>query len=114
MNFSGKQNVYLEIAERYKEYIRLGVIKSGERLPSVRTAAVELGVNPNTVARAYSVLEREGFIHTLPKKGFFVSGGESEAEEQNDRKSLIYALFEAGISKETLIEWIEEVYGEND
>ena len=61
-NFSGKQDVYIEIAERYREYIELGVIKCGEKLPSVREAAEELGVNPNTIARAYNLLEEKGYI----------------------------------------------------
>ena len=47
-SFFTKRDVYLEIAERYEKYITLGVIKTGERLPSVRVAAGELGVNPNT------------------------------------------------------------------
>lgn len=116
MNFSGKQDIYLEIAEKYKEYIRLGIIKNGEKLPSVREAAEELGVNPNTVARAYSKLEDEGFVCSLPKKGAFVIYGKDSERRANepDKKNVIYALKSMGISKHSLIEWIEEVYGEND
>lgn len=112
-DFSGKQDVYLEIAERYKEYIRLGIIKNGEKLPSVRGAAGELGVNPNTVARAYSLLEAEGYIRALPKKGAFVIFEESESEEP-DKKNVIIALKNMGVSRSTLQKWIEEVYGDDD
>ena len=109
--FSGKQDIYLEIAEKYKEYIRLGIIKNGEKLPSVRTAAGELGVNPNTIARAYSKLEEEGYICALPKKGVFVTyDGEKAQKSTPDKKLVIVNLREMGISKEALIEWIEEVY----
>ena len=111
--FSGKQDVYLEISERYKEYIRLGIIKNGEKLPSVRVAAGELGVNPNTVARAYSQLEAEGYIRALPKKGAFVIF-ENEEGGEPDKKNVISALRDMGISRSTLEKWIEEVYGEND
>lgn len=111
--FSGKQDVYLEIAERYKEYIRLGIIKNGEKLPSVRSAAGELGVNPNTVARAYSLLEAEGYIRALPKKGAFVIFEESESEEP-DKKNVIFALKDMGVSRSTLQKWIKEVYGDDD
>jgi GntR family transcriptional regulator len=114
MRFSGKQDVYLEIAERYKEYIKLGVIKIGEKLPSVRAAAGELGVNPNTVARAYSMLEAEGYIRALPKKGAFVIWDKGASDDAPDKKNVIFALRDMGISKDTLIEWIEEVYGKND
>lgn len=116
-NFSGKQDVYIEIAERYREYIRLGIIKNGEKLPSVREAAEELGVNPNTIARAYHLLEEEGYIMALPKKGAFVIFGQEAAAgrekgELADGKSVIRALREKGIDKETVLRWIEEVYEE--
>ena len=114
LNFSGKQDVYIEIAEKYKEYIRLGIIKDGEKLPSVREAAGELSVNPNTVARAYSRLEEEGFARSLPKKGAYVTYSNSQTVETPDRRAQIYALRDMGIDKQTLLNWIEEVYGEND
>ena len=110
LNFSGKQDVYIEIAEKYKEYIELGVYKNGEKLPSVREAAGELGVNPNTIARAYTLLEEEGYVCSLPKKGAFVIFGEPQEREEPDKKAVIYALRDMGISKKTLLEWIEEVY----
>ncbi len=114
-HFSGKSEVYLEIAEKFKEYIQLGLIGQGEKLPSVRSTAAELGVNPNTVARAYSVLESEGFIRTLPKKGVYVTtpdeGGGSRDE---DKKSVIRVLRDTGVSKSQLISWIEEVYADHD
>ena len=111
--FTGKQDVYLEIAEQYKEYIKLGVIKTGEKLPSVRTLAGELGVNPNTVARAYSVLEEEGLVKALPKKGAFVTFGEPSGVEP-DQKNVIYALKDMGVSRKSILKWIEEVYTDND
>ena len=110
LNFKGKHDVYLEVAERYKEYIKLGIIKVGEKLPSVRTVASELGVNPNTVAKAYSVLESEGFAKALPKKGVFVIYNE---DDSNSEKKLLYVLKEQGVSRETLIKWIEEVYADD-
>ena len=113
LNFSGKQDVYIEIAEKYKEYIKLGVIKNGEKLPSVREAAGELGVNPNTIARAYGLLEKEGFIKALPKKGAFVIFGEDEKKFEPDKRAVISALKDMGIGKETLIKWIEEVYNDD-
>ena len=110
LNFSGKQDVYLEIAQKYKEYIELGIIQNGEKLPSVRTAAGELGVNPNTVAKAYAVLEEQGYICALPKKGAFVTFSEANAEKEDERKKMLYDLRDAGVDKETLLKWIEEVY----
>ena len=109
--FSGKQDVYLEIAEKYKEYIKIGVFKNGEKLPSVREAAGELGVNPNTIAKAYDKLAEEGYIRALPKKGAFVIYGNDEQKKaEPDKISVIYALRDMGVSKETIEKWIEEVY----
>ena len=50
--FIGKQDGYLEIANKYEGYITNGLYKAGDKLPSVRAVAAELGVNPNTVAKA--------------------------------------------------------------
>ena len=79
-SISAKREVYLEIAERYEKYITLGVIKPGEKLPSVRAAATELRVNPNTVQRAYTLLEEKGLIRSMPKKGAFVIFGKKNEE----------------------------------
>lgn len=114
----GKQDVYIEVADRYKEYIKLGIIKKGEKLPSVRTAAGELSINPNTVAKAYSLLEEDGFIRSLPKKGAYVIyDGEGldkkDAEDFSKERDFIKQLKENGIDKQTILKIIEEVY-DND
>ena len=115
-SFSSKRDVYLEIYERYEKYITLGVIKSGEKLPSVRTAATELRVNPNTVQRAYALLEEKGLIRSLPKKGAFVIYGDDTQEKSETFKALTAAIInlkEQGISQDRIISVIEEVY-QND
>lgn len=77
---SGKRNIYEEIVETYAKYIRTGALRAGEKLPSCRGLAMQLGINPNTVERAYSELEKRGLIRTLPKKGAFVQEKTGEAE----------------------------------
>lgn len=124
--FSGKQDVYLEIAKYYEKHILLGVLRTGDKLPSVRAAAGELGVNPNTVARAYARLEEMGYVRALPKKGAFVTYTpdtkieikEEKKEETTDTAALIcrntvIALKDSGISRAALLALIEEVY-DND
>ena len=116
LNFSGKQDVYIEIAEKYMEYIKLGLIKNGEKLPSVRDAAVELGVNPNTIARAYGLLEEKGYVRALPKKGAFVIYGEDDVEESSaiDARPILLELKNKGIRYEDLISQAKEVFDKND
>ncbi len=111
----GKRDVYIEVAEKYENYIRLGVLRDGDKLPSVRTAAAELGVNPNTVQKAYVLLEEKGLICSLPKKGAFVtylgdaSGNISDTRRANAVKT-VHELKEQGITLEELNEIIREVF----
>jgi len=113
--FSGKREIYLEVAEKYESYIKLGILSPGEKLPSVRAAAQEMGINPNTMARAYSYLEERGLIYTLPKKGVYVSspeeGNKNEAILTNEARELLASLKEKGLSRAALATLIEEVYG---
>ena len=114
--FSTKRDVYLEIAARYEKYIILGVIKPGEKLPSVRVAAGDLGVNPNTVQRAYSLLEEKGFIRSMPKKGAYViykRGHTQTDESRGELTRILMKLKDKGFSKSDISSVLEEVY-QND
>lgn len=66
--------IYLQLIEQIKRSVALGVLASGEQLPTVKQLAIDLTVNPNTVARAYRDLERDGVIETAPGRGSFVRG----------------------------------------
>ena len=114
---TGKRDVYIEVAERYEKYIRIGVLRDGDKLPSVRVAANELGVNPNTVQKAYTLLEEQGLICSLPKKGAFVTYT-GEATQENDRRTEIYKalseLKEKGIEYGVIADILKEVYDDRD
>jgi GntR family transcriptional regulator len=66
--------IYLQIIEQIKRSIALGVLQAGEQLPTVKQLALDLTVNPNTVAKAYRELERDQVIETAPGRGSFVRG----------------------------------------
>jgi GntR family transcriptional regulator len=66
--------IYLQIIEQVKRSVALGILQAGEQLPTVKQLAIDLTVNPNTVARAYRDLERERVIETAPGRGSFVRG----------------------------------------
>lgn len=66
--------IYLQIIEQIKRSVALGVLQAGEQLPTVKQLALDLTVNPNTVARAYRELERDDVIETSPGRGSFVRG----------------------------------------
>ncbi len=65
--------IYSQIAEQVGQAIARGQLSVGDRLPPVRKLAAELVINPNTVARAYEVLERSGLLTTKTGSGTFVS-----------------------------------------
>jgi GntR family transcriptional regulator len=72
--------IYLQLIEQVKRSVALGVLAPGERLPTVKQLATDLTINPNTVARAYRELERDGVIETSVGRGSFVrSDGASDA-----------------------------------
>lgn len=73
VNTSSGVPVYLQIAAQVKQAVAAGALKQGDALLSVRKLAAELRVNPNTVARAYQDLEREGVIRTVPGGGTYVA-----------------------------------------
>lgn len=115
LSFSGKQDVYLEIARRFEEYIKTGIYKNGDKLPSVRVEAGELGVNPNTVARAYSYLEEKGFIRALPKKGAYVIYVSDDDSKNNEKEAILHAkevlssLRDLGMTYDEINELVKEV-----
>lgn len=110
VRLSGKSNIFEEIAQEYERYIRLGAFREGEKLPSVRALAEQLGVNPNTVERAYALLEERGMVRTLPKKGVFVCAREDALSEARRH---IFALRSAGMSREQVLLAVEQVYSED-
>jgi GntR family transcriptional regulator len=106
--------IYLQIIEQIKRSVALGVLQSGEQLPTVKQLAIDLTVNPNTVARAYRELEREQVIETAPGRGSFVrANGVTESPRvaaEIGRDALDVAMREAksvGLTKTVVAELFE-------
>ncbi len=114
VRLQGKKNIYEEIVEEFARYIRLGVLREGEKLPSCRALAIQLGINPNTVERAYSELEEQGLIRTFPKKGVFVHIRPDATEHAlEETKRHLREIRSAGLSKETVVALLDEIYSES-
>ena len=79
MEFSEPKGIYLQIADQIRERVLDGDWRAGERIPSIRELAVELGVNPNTVTKSYQRLVERGIISSRRGLGYFVS---DDAREQ--------------------------------
>ena len=112
--------IYEQLYRKVIELILKGVLTEQEKLPSVRSLATELSVNPNTVAKAYSLLERDGIIYSLAGRGSFIAKPDKLLAQERvltDFDTAVRHALEIGIEKETLqnrIETIQETQkGEN-
>ena len=114
INLQGKESIYEQIRIQIEKFIKAGILKPNDRLPSVRSLAEELGINPNTVMKAYQELEKNGYIYTLNKKGVFVSGnGEDNREKINsDVLNMLKTIRDEGVSKKEVLDLLDQVYGE--
>lgn len=65
--------IYEQIYKQLLEYITTGLLQTNDKLPSIRELSSSIHINPNTVVKAYRLLEEQGFIYSLPGKGSFVS-----------------------------------------
>lgn len=73
IDFTSRVPIYEQICNNVIKLASAGVFKSGDRLPPVRTVAKEIGVNPNTVAKAYRTLEIDGYIYSTVGRGTFMT-----------------------------------------
>jgi GntR family transcriptional regulator len=73
LTLQGGAPIHRQIRDQIRAYIAAGQLRPGEQLPTIRTVAVELAVNPNVVRRAYAELEREGWLSTEEGTGIFVA-----------------------------------------
>ena len=84
--------IYRQLIEQIRQAIARGRLRAGSRLPSVRVMSRELVVNPNTVARAYTELERDGVLNTRQGLGVFVAEPQAELSAAARRERLSSAL----------------------
>ncbi|HKS82244.1 MAG TPA: GntR family transcriptional regulator [Candidatus Acidoferrales bacterium] len=111
--------LYLQIESQVKHAVAAGALKQGDALPSVRKMASELRINPNTVARAYQDLERDGLIRTVPGGGTYVAGngpGLLKAEKLRRLRPFAMQLAVEGtqlrLQPEEIVKLVEEALSE--
>lgn len=73
LDLKDSRPIYEQIVDKFRLLIINGVLKSEDKMPSVRTLAMDLSINPNTIQKAYGELERQGYIYTVKGRGNFVS-----------------------------------------
>ncbi len=115
IDYQSKTPLYEQIVERFQMLILKGILKPDEQLPSVRSLALKLAINPNTIQKAYTQLEQLGYIYPIKGRGNFVSGTDKLADEQrlkyfNDLKSLVTYGIDLGIRSEDCLSFIKQLY----
>ncbi|MBQ1687959.1 MAG: GntR family transcriptional regulator [Lachnospiraceae bacterium] len=108
IDYKDSRPIYEQIVEKFKNLILKGVLTTDEKLPSVRSLALELAINPNTIQKAYAQLERDGFIYTVKGRGNFVAEKEDLVMEKKEEilaelRQLLLMAKEVGIQKEELL-----------
>ena len=116
LDYRDRRPLYEQVTEKLEELMFSGVLPPDFRLPSVRSMATELSINPNTIQRAYAELERQGYIYSIQGKGSFVSDGRYLAEgiRKDWEKQFDAAIEEGlriGVSYQDMIKILEEREG---
>ncbi|MDE5769582.1 MAG: GntR family transcriptional regulator [Oscillospiraceae bacterium] len=104
--------IYEQLYRKVIELILKSVLTEQDKLPSVRSLATQLGVNPNTVAKAYSLLERDGIIYSLAGRGSFIAKPDKMLAQERvlrDFDSAVSHALDIGIPQETLTERIDQI-----
>lgn len=110
--------VYEQIVDQVEMFLLTGILKAGDKIPSVRSLSIELSVNPNTIQKAFTELDSRKLIYSVPGRGCYVA--EDAITRLSDRKrgglmevrDMIKQLALAGVSEDEVDNMIDQVYTE--
>ena len=117
IDYQNRKPIYEQVVERFQRLILTGTMEPDTQMPSVRALATELAINPNTIQKAYTILEQKGFIYPVKGRGNFVSGNQDLKEQEQTvffqkLGTLIQEGKELGVSKELCLQKTAEFYEE--
>ena len=118
IDYQNRKPIYEQIVERFQMLIVKGILEADSQMPSVRTLASELSINPNTIQKAYTILAQQGYIYPVKGRGNFVSGNQTLKEKKEEvffqkLRDVIQEGKELGIEKERCIAKTSEFYEED-
>ena len=99
VSVSSKVPIYRQLVDQIRDSVARGKLSAGVQLPSVRAMSRELIVNPNTVAKAYGVLEQEGVLVTRPGKGVFVAESNATDLTKKARRDRLTASLDSFLTE---------------
>ncbi|MCI8801124.1 GntR family transcriptional regulator [Acetatifactor muris] len=119
LDYRDKRPIYEQVVEKLERLIVSGGLEPLTKMPSVRSLAMELSVNPNTVQRAYAQLEQDGYLYTVSGRGSFVTAENEWRENRQDKilqewRSITLQAKEAGVTRGRLSEELHLIYGEGE
>ena len=116
LDYRDARPIYEQVRDGLRRLMVTGAIQEGEKLPSVRSLASRLAINPNTIQRAYESMEAEGYLYSVPGKGSFAAPhtgvDQGRKEELLGRFDAVAAeLLFLGVGGETLVERVHRLEG---
>lgn len=108
LDYRDSRPLYQQVKDSLRRMMLTGLLEPDEKLPSVRSLATQLAINPNTIQRVYAELEAEGYIYSVAGRGSFVSAGDGEhlqriAELTGRLVPLLEELKSLGYTREQLL-----------
>ena len=108
LDYRDSRPLYQQVKDSLRRMMLTGLLEPDEKLPSVRSLATQLAINPNTIQRAYAELEAEGYIYSVAGRGSFVSAGDGQhlrriAELTGRLVPLLEELKSLGYTREQLL-----------
>lgn len=118
VDLHSRKPIYEQLIENITMLVMSGALSADEQVPSVRQLAVSLAVNPNTVQRAFTELERRGVLYSVSGKGGFVNGKLDSVKEKqkllylDSLKSLVLKMKSCGVCKDAVISLVNDIYND--
>ena len=117
IDFASRVPIYEQLKTSVIQLALSGVLKPDDQLPPVRALALQLGINPNTVAKAYKMLETEGYTYSVTGKGSLISeklSGQAPKQQITRRLGeLIQSARSRGITEAQMHEMVIQLYSDN-
>ena len=117
IDLQSRTPIYEQLYKKVTELIVDGTLNANDKLPSVRELAKELGINPNTVSKAFQMLERDKIIYSLAGRGSFISNADAslvKAKASIDFENAVTEAKRAGLKKDELINRVEVAFSETE
>ena len=115
INLKDSVPIYEQLYNQIVRLASLNILKGNEKIPSVRALANNLKINPNTVQKAYALLEKDNIIYTIKGKGSFISSNHNASKKEKqilkaEAENLLLKVYNAKIAKQDVIKTVEEFY----